>query len=177
MSSDAGLDAVLTRFPGPVALYPSRRKWALVLIGCGLFAAGGVWMIEDKNPWGWFVLIFFFIGAVVAAAALMPGAGALTLDGSGFEIKNLFRRRRMRWQDATDFEAAVIPPAGTKLVVFNDIKTKDQAISNLNAAIAGRNGALPDTYGLSADDLARVMTRWRERASGASEPPRSGKLG
>ena len=28
----------------------------------------------------------------------------------------------------------------------------------------GRNAALPDTYGLSHEELARLMTEWRERA-------------
>ena len=33
-----------------------------------------------------------------------------------------------------------------------------------NVGIVGRNAALPDTYGLSADDLAQLMAQWRERA-------------
>ena len=28
----------------------------------------------------------------------------------------------------------------------------------------GRNAALPDTYGLSHEELARLMTEWHERA-------------
>jgi hypothetical protein len=38
------------------------------------------------------------------------------------------------------------------------------------ASLAGHNTALPDRYGLSAVELARVMTRWRERA--LALPPR-----
>jgi hypothetical protein len=167
-----GLDGILSRFPGPVTLYPSRRKWALVLAVCGSFAAGGVWMVAEKAPWGWFVLVFFLIGAIVAAAALLPGAGALTLDGSGFESTNLFRRSRLRWRDVTGFKAGVIPPSGRRFVLFDDITAQDRAIARINTAILGRNGALPDTYGLSADDLADLMRRWHERATAASGPPR-----
>jgi hypothetical protein len=167
MSFDAGCDAMLMRFPGPVTLYPSRRKWTLVLMGCALFTACGVGMIVDKAPSGWLVLLFFLFGVIVAAMALLPGAGSLTLEGNSFEIKNLFRRQRVRWQDATGFKAAVIPPSRTKLVVFDDLGAKDRhrIISILNAMIVGRNGALPDTYGFSADDLAYLMSQWRERAT------------
>jgi hypothetical protein len=169
---DDRLDAILARFPGPVTLYPSRRKWAIIFVVGGLAAAGGVWMVETEHPWGWFVLIFFLIGTITAGAALLPGAGRLTLESGGFEIKNLYRRRRIRWQDVTGFEAAVIPPSARKFVLYDELKAKDRVISKFNTAIAGRNAALPDTYGFSADDLADLITRWRERAIVAAEPPR-----
>src|SRR5271170_1776939 len=107
MSSDAGCDAILMRFPGPVTLYPSRRKWTRNLIGCALFAAVGVSMVGDKAPWGWPVLLLFLVGAIVAVTHLLPGAGSLTLENNSFEVKSLFRRHRVRWQDATGFKAAV----------------------------------------------------------------------
>jgi hypothetical protein len=103
--------AVLARFPGPVTLYPSRKKWLLVLAGGAVFAVGGALMIRDGDPTGWFVLVFFAAVALVAAAVLLPGAGALTLDRDGFEITNLFRHHRIRWQDASGFTASRIPPA------------------------------------------------------------------
>jgi hypothetical protein len=34
----------------------------------------------------------------------------------------------------------------------------------MNVSLAGRNDYIPDTYGLSAEDLARLMNQWRERA-------------
>jgi hypothetical protein len=37
-------------------------------------------------------------------------------------------------------------------------------MAKLNAAVAGHAGGLPDTYGLSADELAALMTRWCNRA-------------
>ena len=35
----------------------------------------------------------------------------------------------------------------------------------LNRAISGFDGGISDTYGLSAYDLAALMTQWRERAT------------
>jgi hypothetical protein len=55
-----------------------------------------------------------------------------------------------------------------KMVAYDDVKVAGRAVAKLNIALAGHNTALPDTYGLSAAELARVMTQWRERAL----PPR-----
>jgi len=101
---------------------------------------------------------------IVAAVAMLPGAGALTLDAEGFEARNLFRRHRSRWQDTSGFQAARIPPAQQKLVVYDDVTQSAKTLAQINVGIVGRNAALPDTYGLSADDLAQLMAQWRERA-------------
>jgi hypothetical protein len=155
---------ILSRFPGPVTLHPSRKKWLLIFATSAVFAAGGAWMIERGEPMGWYVLIFFGLGALVAAAALLPGAGGLTLDREGFAITNLFRRYRVRWQDAAGFVAARIPPARQKMVMYDDATQRGKSLAQLNVAIAGRGAGLPDTYGLSADDLAQLMAQWRDRA-------------
>jgi hypothetical protein len=96
---------------------------------------------------------------------LLPGAGGLTLDRNGFRATSLFRSSSSRWQDVTGFEPASIPPSLQKLVVYDDINLTGRKIANLNVALVGRNAALPDTYGLSADDLARLMMLWRDRAT------------
>jgi hypothetical protein len=146
-----------------VTLYPSRRKWLLVFAGCALFAVGGFWMIRDGDVRGWLVLIFFGLGALVAAVAMLPGAGALTLDAQGFESTSLFRSHRTRWQDTAGFQAAHLP-RGQKLVVYDDVTQSAKSIAQLNVGIVGHNAGLPDTYGLAADDLAQLMAQWGERA-------------
>jgi hypothetical protein len=59
MLSDTHIGSILTRFPGPVTLYPSPRKWLLMLAGTVLFTAGGIEMIREDVAGGWFVVIFF----------------------------------------------------------------------------------------------------------------------
>jgi hypothetical protein len=166
MPPDTEIAAVLSRFPGPLTLYPSRREWLLVFTGCLLVAAGGAWMIKSGDGEGWLVLIFFGLGTLVAGAAMLPGAGGLILDHDGFEITNLFRRHRTRWQDAAGFQTASVPRVRQKMVVYDDITQRAKSIAKINVALVGRNAALPDTYGFSAEDLAQVMTQWRERTLG-----------
>jgi hypothetical protein len=161
MPSQDRADEILSRFPGPMMLYPSRRKWLLILLTCVAFVAIGIWM-SSETPKGWFVLAFFGACLVIAAVVLLPGAAALKLDREGFETTKLFCRYSVRWQDATGFEAARI--AGNDMVVYDDRNATGRAIASLNVALVGRNAGLPDTYALPAEVLASLMARWRERA-------------
>ena len=163
-SPDSKADLILARFPGPVTLNPSRKKWLLLLLAGCLFTLSGIWMVSEANPEGWGVLIFFGAGTVVSVVALLPGAGGLTLDRDGFTATSLFRRNRSRWQDVSGFEPIAIPFARQKMVGFDDAKATAKTLASLNTALVGHGGALPDTYGLPVEDLARLMAQWRERA-------------
>jgi hypothetical protein len=49
-------------------------------------------------------------------------------------------------------------------VGYNDRSAAQRTLARANAALVGRNSSLPDTYGLTAEDLARLMSLWRVRA-------------
>jgi hypothetical protein len=55
--------------------------------------------------------------------------------------------------------------------VYDDVNVSTKRIAKFNVGIVGRNAALPDTYGLSADNLAQLMVQWRERALARSVRP------
>jgi hypothetical protein len=164
MAAAQTAEAILRGFPGPVTLYPSRRRLILALFACAVFDASGIKMVADGDTWGWPSLIFCGLGTVIFALMLVPGAASLELDRDGFQTTSLFRRRQARWQDVSEFEPVSIPRAMQKLVAYDDVKVASRAVARLNFALVGRNTALPDTYGLSVAELAGVMTQWRERA-------------
>jgi hypothetical protein len=164
MASGPDPAEILSRFPGPLTLYPSRRKWLLLLAGCALFTAGGFAMIQDQAAGGWYVLVVFGIASLIAAVMLLPGAGRLTLDRHGFTSTSLFKSHRVRWQDAGDFVPVRVPPANIRLVGYDDATAAGRRIAAINVELTGRNAALHDTYGLPVDDLAGLMAAWRERA-------------
>jgi hypothetical protein len=168
MTPNDKVSDLLANFPGPVTLFPSRKKWVLVFLVGALFAVGGILMIRDGDSSGWFVAGFFGVVAVTSLAVMLPGAGDLTLDRDGFAAKSLFRGYRTRWVDTQGFESSAIPPSHQRLVVYDDLTQTPRTLTRINVSITGRNAALGDTYGLSADDLARLMTAWRERALGAN---------
>jgi hypothetical protein len=156
--------AILSRFPGPVTLAPSRTKWILILLGCAVFVAIALFAMQGNTFMRWGGIAFFGTGMAVAIVGLLPGASRLKLDREGFEFTALFRRHSVRWQAATGFEAVAIPPSGLKMVVFDDAGAKGRALGKFSVSLVGRNSGVPDTYGMSAEDLAGLMAQWRERA-------------
>ncbi len=114
---------------------------------------------------GWMTVIFFGAGAAVGIVALLPGASGLTLNRDGFVIVNLYRHRAARWQDVSAFAVAEVNALfrTQKLVGYDDRTAKGARLAALNVSLSGYNSALPDTYGLSCEDLARLMSLWRER--------------
>jgi hypothetical protein len=169
-SVDEG-DQILAKFPGPVTLYVSRKKWLLMLAGCVAFTGGSVGSIPTEPLWGWGGALFFGAGTILSIVMLLPGAGMLTLDVNGFEVTNLFRRRRSRWVDVMNFVPEAVPFSPKKLLGYNDANQKGKVMGELNVSLTGRNSALPDNYGLALEDLARLLTRWRERACNTTVAP------
>jgi hypothetical protein len=94
MDSDT-CSEILARFPGPVTLYPSRRKWLLLMAGCLLFAVGGIGEAHNGNAMDWLGVAFFGLGAIVPGLMLLHGAASIRLDSDGFEMTNLFRHARL----------------------------------------------------------------------------------
>jgi hypothetical protein len=169
---------ILSCFPGPVTLYPSRKKWFGVFLGCAAFAAGsllilmpmsnlaGPIVLLSSNVLGWGGLVFFGSGMVITVGVMLPGASSLKLDREGFEIIKFFRNHSILWKNATGFKIWSNDMAPkVKMVVFDNSDAKKRAMARLNVALSGRNAYLPDTYGFSAEALADLMTQWRERAA------------
>ena len=165
MGSQDKADAILARFPGPVTLRPSRLKWIFILLICVAFAVGGYFMAADGKTIGWWILAFFGLGVPVSIAAMLPGAGGLTLDRGGFEVVNLFRRQSYTWAEVSGFKKAQLVYQN-EMVVFDHAGAKGKMIASVNTGLVGRNAGLPDTYGFSTDVLADLMARWRDRAMG-----------
>jgi hypothetical protein len=137
--------------------------------GSGAFVALSVSLI-DKSVW--FSVagsLFFGACALVALVALIPGASHLQLDGDGMTIRSLFREWRLRWADVDHFFATSV--SGRAMVCWN--YAADAAATprgaRLSLTLTGVEAGLPDTYGLSALDLADLLNRWRARAIGGDD--------
>jgi hypothetical protein len=173
----APVEELLSRFPGPITLYPSREKWAMLAAGSAPFVVIGGIMILDASAntlWGWVAVVFFGACLLIAAIRLLPGAAALTLDVSGFEEHTLFFQRvRAQWRNVTDIQADTAPArSNAKLVWYNDPEWKGSWLAGQETALPGCNAGLTDTYGLSAEELAELMIRWQHRALDAERHSR-----
>jgi hypothetical protein len=160
---------ILASFPGPVTLHPSRRKFVFGLAVClaSVVIAIGLLQGDSLSPTGmakvWLGLVVFGVCALVPAVMLLPGAGRLTLDAEGFEQVSLYLKRRVAWRQVGNFTVRRYSLRGrnTDFVGYDDARLP---ADNMNRRMIGRNAALPDTYDLSHDELASLMTQWRARA-------------
>lgn len=147
-----------------LTLYSSRLKYFFVLLISLAFTFVGTWMLKEGDAKGWLVLIFFGLLCLMALAPfLCPRRFYLHLSPEGFEARSLFHKTFTRWRDASRFEVRWL--VFTKLVVFNygPAHHSYEWIKKANRMVGDFEGGLPDTYGLSADELVRLLNEWRER--------------
>jgi hypothetical protein len=82
-------------------------------------------------------------------------------------MRTIFRTTHFKWSDVG--EIGVISVHMNRMVAFNfaePYRSQHRAVV-VSRTLAGWDGALPDTYGMSADALAALMTTYRDRASGS----------
>jgi hypothetical protein len=152
----------------PQVLRPRRWKVLGLLAVSGGFTAGGVWMLAAGEWEGWLVSGFFGLCFIVAAALLLPGSAYLRLGPEGFEVCSLFRARSYRWADVEGFGVALV--GGNRMVAFNFAPGFPGSVvaRRLAVLLSGWEGALPDTYGMGAEELAALLNGYRQAAAPAS---------
>jgi hypothetical protein len=164
------LDSDGDPLPDTLELRPARLKWLLIFLISAGFVAIAVVVGDTMPTWQRLACGGFFALCGLIAVPQMIGVGSsLSLDQEGFTCRTLFRSFRRRWVDCTDFAPTRV--GFNMMVGFST--TSDEAQYPRLAAVArgltGTAGALPDTYGVSADDLADTMNRFRDRALGLME--------
>lgn len=161
---------LLARFPGPVRLSVPRAKQMLFLVSATLWASALLLVVLDDPPDGlnvlfvWPAAILFAAAVPFAALALLRGS-TLELTIDGFRLRRGLQRHEVRWADASGFHALHLPHAGQPTVLYDNAAIASTA-ARLNRRVAGGSSGLPETYGLPAEELAGLMTDWREKALG-----------
>jgi len=163
---------------GTLKLKPSRTKWILIglmfvglAVGMGLMAVTSTAPIErDALILIGALVLLFVIGAVVSFLMLSPNFAYVLLTPTGFTIRTLLKRKEYRWREAEEFHAATL--RGTPWVVFTlsregKVNLPETSLRGLNKAVSGVDDNLPDTYGMSAEELAELMNQWKKRSTGA----------
>lgn len=148
--------------PAVELLRPSPWKMLALLA----ISAGCVWIavgLADRNPLiGWLGGGFFGLCALVALVALLPGANHLRLDANGIELRSLFRVTRWSWRDVVRFGPARVGLHTVVGIDFADHVDAAARLRRVNRGLTGFDGALPDTYGQRAVDLAAKLETWRQ---------------
>jgi membrane associated rhomboid family serine protease len=151
----------------PVVLYPSRRRWTVMLITFGAVAGLCVYGFASTRGAG-FVAGALFCAAItlLSAAQLTPGRAYLRIAPDGLTARSPLRTWRWAWNDIERFQAYEIHNrySSTKHVGYDrrDLTPERQGFwQTLNRGISGVDGGLPDTYGLDHHDLAKLLNQAR----------------
>jgi hypothetical protein len=123
-------------------------------------------MIAKDEPKGWFVSLAFGIGSVFFIVQTLPNSSYLLLKEDGFTVCSLYRASGLKWSDIEEFVVCHVNAGfitANKIVAFNFSSTynRRQKAREMSRSIAGCEGALPDTYGMSAEKLAELMNNWK----------------
>ncbi|HRE16496.1 MAG TPA: STM3941 family protein [Rhodocyclaceae bacterium] len=156
-----------TVFTLPMRLYPARVKALGLLVGSVLFVLGGLFLLDENPVIGYSGIAFFGLCALVFLVQLaLPNSSYLELTEDSFTYASLFKKTTVPWRDVAAFRVATI--SRNKMVGWTVSSTYDGprtglAISN---ALTGTHGALPDTFGMKAEDLAELMNEFKYRHGG-----------
>lgn len=145
-------------------LRPKKLSVLGMLVISGSFVATGIWLGLQGKWMGYFCAAFFGLGVLVAVVQLLPGSTYLRVSSDGLSIVSLFRMTTIPWDIIDEFFVVTLYQSGLpirKMVGFNFVESYDRAhgARRFATAIAGCEGALPDTYGMSAEDLADKLNQ------------------
>lgn len=145
-----------------LTLYPNKTKTLLSLLVSILFVIIGIGMISGGKNTGWFVSIFFSLCTIIFIVILLPNSYYLHISNQGFEICSMYRKSFTKWDEVEQFGFKYI--GVKKMVVFNYSQdhSKFQTGKNMARTLTGAEGALPDTYGKSAEELVKLLNEWKE---------------
>jgi hypothetical protein len=148
-----------------MTLRSSKTKGLLMLCGSLLFVAAGIWMIRRGEMFGWASVIFFGLCALISMVTMLPNASYLRLNREGFTQVILFRTSTVRWQDVSEFSVGRV---GLNKMVMIDFSPNwhesSFKLKNVARSMSGHDGALSDTYGLSAEELVTLLKEWKNKS-------------
>lgn len=185
-----------------LTLHSSVGKWLLILIACAVGLAifyktgpedyGESFAFGMRIPWEvkrWAGIALCGVGVFGAVTALQPATFYLRLNQMGFTCRSVFRRQTYTWGEVESFGVTVVAdlagrrrrPSGGKFVGYNFSKAGERnlvpAERRVYRNLCGFDALLPDTYGMAAEELAGLMSEWKQRFDPRQADDSSGPFG
>ena len=146
----------------PVTYRTQPVKMALLALGAVVFVLIGVWLLPREPRIALACIIFFGLCALVGFVNLLPNSSYLTLTEKGFLFVSLFRKHFVEWSNVQSFVPVRMQRRGMVGWNYSSEFRRARRLRSVNSAIAGVEAALPDTYGMSAGQLAQLMNQLRD---------------
>ncbi len=152
--------------PKEIILRPSKFKHIRISITSFILAACSVSSISEHPLIGWTGVLLFGGGGIFLLIQLLSKSSQLRLTEDGFEVSSMGKRTFTTWGDVSEFFVLNTTQNGltvNSLVGYNNSAQyqKQELARSISHALTKCEGALPDTYGMSAADLAALMTDWK----------------
>ncbi len=148
---------------------PSKSKNLILLFGCLIFVAMGIFLIDAQEIIAWSCIIFFGLGVIVALLNLLPNSSYLALMSEGFEVKSLFRSKFTKWTEVEGFELIVL--SHNKMIGYNYTKAyrKHKTERKISKAFGGKERVLPTTYDIKLEELLDLIQAYKQASLLASD--------
>jgi hypothetical protein len=144
----------------------SRLKALLLLAGSCAFVAIGILMAREKPLIGWASVMFFGLGIPLSILMLLPNKVYLRLDPRGFEIGSPFSKKLTRWKDVERFYIGAVRGARLIAIVYRPGYSQQQALRKVSSKVAGMEGAIPNSYAASREEVLKALNEWHARHAG-----------
>lgn len=139
--------------PEELFLPASTVRWIFVAVVSAVIVIVNITVsITTSAPALGLLALIFAVTGTVAGVQLIPGSAGLWLDRKGFTFRMFWVDRRREWNEITPILSSQV--GLLQMVGYNrkdDPPNKPREI-------------LPDTYRISANELADVMNHWRNTA-------------
>ncbi|HSE22123.1 MAG TPA: suppressor of fused domain protein, partial [Pyrinomonadaceae bacterium] len=156
-------------------IFTGNRKQAAFL---ALVAAVFVFLIYftgNRDAWTILGVAFFGVGFLVCIYNVIPGTVQLKVHRSGIEMKSLFKPMKLSWNDVDEFYVGYTRSglSRTKMIgiKFSETYKKQQTGRKISASLTGMEGALPDHFNRSAEEICEVLNEYKRTYSGSDEQP------
>lgn len=152
----------------PLVLRPSRRSWAgMLALSIVLTVVCGLAFLDEPHVALAVGVLLFGAGIAIAVVQLLPGRASLRIAPEGLQVRGLMRGGSWSWNELEHFRAYDADQYGATRMVGFDMRgltpEGQSAFKTIARGMSGVDGALPDTYGMRADDLATLLEEARER--------------
>ncbi len=152
----------LKHLPDTMSLPKAWLRAGILLVVAGALLVGGLVMVVNREPTGWFMAIFFGLSTIVFVWALIARSG-VDLDRDGFSVRSLFATHRYAWRDVSEFSRGRVGRA--QMFLFNDLARKDGALAKFNRFMSGYNAGFPAAFiGGSRAQTCALLNAFRARA-------------
>jgi hypothetical protein len=150
-----------------IVLTGDKSKAFLLLLVSVAFVAICSFLVAQGKAMGWVGIIFFGLGILTSIYMLTPNATRLQIDKNGIEMKTLFKPMKLEWGDVNGFYVAHMNTgyATTKMIgiEFSESYKKHRAGRQFASAFTGAEGALPNNFNLSAEEVCELLNKSKQR--------------